>query len=409
MKALILAAGRGSRLGSADEGLHKCLLEVGRRPIIEHQLKALAETGIGPVGMVVGYSSEEVRERVGLRADFIPNPSWASTNSIYSFSLARDWIKGDLIILNCDTIFHPKILERLAATEGDAIAYDSNSGQGREHMKVNVESNRLLEMSKELNPELVTGENVGILKLTEKTVIRLLDKCDEIISSGGKNQWLGAALKELAKTENIKGVDIAGLPWCEIDFAHDLNRARKEIWPAIQKTHWKKTVRWRQSRWVMLLAILSLITTIAIGRVFTPPDITWVITEIEDTTDQVTIKSGERTRSMWPLKKNTKLKATVEGNKRVRIDSRLVMNKAVEDTLTYVLEVRVDGTVVNLHKHITTNSKTWQYQDSSVGKLRKIDLSLTPGVHTIEVTLLAADDINECLIVIKQEEIEETD
>ena len=66
MRAIILAAGRGSRLGAGSDDLPKCLLEVGRRRLIEHQLETLSEAGVGPVPMVPGYCADEVRVGVGL-------------------------------------------------------------------------------------------------------------------------------------------------------------------------------------------------------------------------------------------------------------------------------------------------------------------------------------------------------
>ena len=71
MQALILAAGRGSRLGGTVDGTPKTLLQIGQRHLIEHQLETLAEAGVGPVHLVVGYGAEEVREIVGSRAEFV--------------------------------------------------------------------------------------------------------------------------------------------------------------------------------------------------------------------------------------------------------------------------------------------------------------------------------------------------
>src|SRR5215510_10812589 len=135
MQALILAAGRGSRLGAKGDSTPKCLLEVDRQPLVEHQLRALAEAGIAPVAMVVGYCADEIEDEVKIRAEFIHNDRWKTTNSLYSFWLAREWVKDAVFVLNSDTLFAPEILNRLLDASGDAIAYDSGSGDAREHMK----------------------------------------------------------------------------------------------------------------------------------------------------------------------------------------------------------------------------------------------------------------------------------
>ena len=133
--------------------------------MIEHQLETLAEAGVAPVGMVVGYCADEIREVVGIRAEYVSNPRWATTNSLYSFSLAREWVSGPLIVINSDTIIHPEILDRLLQENDNAFAYDSGSGKAREHMKVEVNDGRLVRMSKELPAQESNGENVGVLQI----------------------------------------------------------------------------------------------------------------------------------------------------------------------------------------------------------------------------------------------------
>ena len=110
MQAVILAGGVGSRLESMTGGRPKCLVEVGGRPIILHQLDALSDHGIGPVLMVVGYQHEAVREVVGQRVEYLVNERFKETNSLYSLWLAREWIKGDFVLLNSDLLFDPEIL-----------------------------------------------------------------------------------------------------------------------------------------------------------------------------------------------------------------------------------------------------------------------------------------------------------
>ncbi|MCZ6834040.1 MAG: phosphocholine cytidylyltransferase family protein, partial [Acidobacteria bacterium] len=136
----------------------------------------LAESGVGPAGITVGYGADEVRELVGMRAEYIQSSRWASTNSLYSFWLARDWVKGDVMVLNCDVLFSRQIIERLLDAPGDAIAVDRSSGSGREQMKVECAGDRLVAMSKNMTAAERAGENVGILKLTKDTAHRLFQR-----------------------------------------------------------------------------------------------------------------------------------------------------------------------------------------------------------------------------------------
>ncbi|MGE3853780.1 MAG: NTP transferase domain-containing protein [Planctomycetota bacterium] len=236
MKALILAAGRGSRLGSCSADTSKCLLDVGGKPLIEHQLQLLADAGVGPVGMVVGFAADEVRKVVGIRAEYIENRDWATTNSAWSFLCAREWIgEGPLLVLNCDLLLHPQILDRLLVAGEDTIACDLSSGHGREHMKVELDENgRVLDMAKSLPPERTHGENVGLLHLGAGTVQRMLERAAERMADGNRNDWLAGVLREVTAERTLRAVDIAGLQWAEIDFAFDLDRARREVWPVLR-------------------------------------------------------------------------------------------------------------------------------------------------------------------------------
>ena len=214
----------------------KCLCEVGEKPLIEHQLSSLAAVGINSIAVVVGYEQERVRSVVGDRATFIVNDRYSETNSLYSFMLARDWIRGDVVVLNCDVLFDPRMARMLQDRHRNALLFDSHSGAEEEEMKVALQGDRLKEMSKELSPERTEGENVGILRLDRHAARHALYEAERLVSGGGQHEWLAAAINRTARRHKFKCVDVAGLPWTEIDFPHDLERARRWVWPAIVAT-----------------------------------------------------------------------------------------------------------------------------------------------------------------------------
>jgi choline kinase len=83
VQAVILAAGRGSRLGTYTKQRPKCLVEVDERPLIEHQIELLTQAGVDEICVVVGYRQEAIRAMVGDRAHYIENTAWDETNSLY--------------------------------------------------------------------------------------------------------------------------------------------------------------------------------------------------------------------------------------------------------------------------------------------------------------------------------------
>ena len=228
-QALILAAGRGSRLGEGP----KCLCEIGGQPLIEHQLEALRGVGIDSVALVVGFEQERVRDVIGERASFVVNEHYAETNSLYSFLLARDWVCGDVIVLNSDVLFHPGMVRMLEVRCGNALLFDSSSGEEAEEMKVALRGNRLDEMSKELSPARCCGENVGVLRLDHEAAQDAFRAAEVRVANGGRRDWLASAINQTARGHGFTCLDVAGMPWTEIDFPGDLERARSQVWPTI--------------------------------------------------------------------------------------------------------------------------------------------------------------------------------
>ncbi len=232
MQAVILAAGQGQRLRDR-RGRPKCLRTVGGLSLVEHQLVALAQVGISDVVIVVGFEQEQIRDLVGASARYVLNERFAETNSMYSFLLSVNLIHEDVIVMNSDLYFHPALPARLQELGGDALLYDSASGEEDEQMKVRVDRGRLVEMSKVMRSDRVCGENVGMLRLSPKCMRRVAHAARAIVAAGGERAWLAAAINHVAVDHPIRCVDVTGWPWVEIDFPEDLARARSEVFPAV--------------------------------------------------------------------------------------------------------------------------------------------------------------------------------
>lgn len=394
MKGLILAAGRGSRLGNYNHTA-KCLLEVAGRRLIEYQLEACAEAGVAPVALVVGYSADDVREVVGIRAEYVHNPRWESTNSLYSFLLARDWIDGPVVVMNSDILFHPEILSRVLAVKGDAFAYDSGSGRAPEHMKVDVADGRLIDMSKELPLERSAGENVGLLAFSADGARALLDKAAAIAADGGEKNWLGAAVRQLAAERTIRAVDIAGLPWGEIDSTFDLENVRKNVWPRIQRTTGPR----RRHRRMLFGAAAGLVVAAAAATVLSTdpwqrasaaaPEPSWETVPVRGGTE-ATVSIGGRPQTWWVIGERDRLEVEVEGPGPLRVESRLLLPAGGPDRVPYVLRIEVDR-AYDLYKRSGRAEPGALFEARPVGKRKRNVVELPPGPHRLAISLLGAD------------------
>lgn len=123
MRAIILAAGRGSRMKNKTESNPKCLVELRGRPLLEWQLEALTKAGIEEIAIVTGYK-KEMLSRWALKE--FNNPRWAETNMLSSLACASDWLEeGPCIVSYSDIFYAPKAVESLMQDTADlAITYD---------------------------------------------------------------------------------------------------------------------------------------------------------------------------------------------------------------------------------------------------------------------------------------------
>lgn len=232
MDALILAAGSGRRL---RHDRPKCLVELGGRRLIDHQLHALAWAGIDRVVVVAGYRADEVRAALPPGATVVVNPDYAQTNSLFSFWLARQEVGEEVLVLNSDVLFHPVIARALVRRSRSALAYDSRSGREEEEMKVIVRGGALAAMSKTLAPERSCGENVGMIRLSGAATEAAFETAGRLVAAGREQDWLASAINRVAREHRLDCMDVAGLPWTEIDFPEDLAHARASILPAISR------------------------------------------------------------------------------------------------------------------------------------------------------------------------------
>lgn len=125
MKAIILAAGRGSRMGGMTDAQPKCLVTVKGRTLLDRQLDALRQAGIDEIAIVTGYRRESLADR-GLHE--FHNPDWSRTNMVSSLACAAQWLEQGPCIVSYSDIFYDAAAVRALAACGHALAltYDPN-------------------------------------------------------------------------------------------------------------------------------------------------------------------------------------------------------------------------------------------------------------------------------------------
>lgn len=239
MKGVILAAGKGSRLNGTAGDKPKCLVNVGGLTLIERQIRILERAGIDDIVVVVGCQAERVRQACGSGVTYVENSRFAETNSLYSLWTARALLYQGFVVLNCDVLFHPILLDDLLATHHDAallMAYHQ-PGQppmGEEEMKVKVEGTRVVDISKAMDPGEADGENLGIVKFGPASAPHLVTILDRIVAEGGLRDWAPKAFREFAQERPLHALGTGDYPWIEIDFPEDYQRAIRDVLPALE-------------------------------------------------------------------------------------------------------------------------------------------------------------------------------
>ncbi len=408
MQAIILGAGLGSRLKSASGGKAKPLLEVGGRPLILHQLETLADHGVGPVLVVVGHQADEVQEIVGSRAEILLNERFAETNSLYSLWLAREWITGPFVLLNCDLYFDPRILEQVLEEPGNVLAYDSTSSRGREQTKVAIKQGRVVDLGKDLPASSARGESLGLLKFETDGARAMLEMVHALVREGQDNAWVVEAIRAVCSSVAIYGVNVAGLEWVEIDFPHDLDVARREVWPVIYRGRWRKQVYWKRTRWVaggalaFSLALAGWTTSTRVG----PASLNWETVPLTGS-EMLRIERNGETQRWWRVTSDSAVTGQVAGPGAV-IEVRLLLPGDRADTLRYVVAIAVDGRMVDWRALTATQDTSAHLSGARLGDRDRIELSLPPGAHQVGVSL-AAGHTNRMVVRIRQPEQRDED
>jgi choline kinase len=241
MKAVILAAGQGTRIRSVHGEHPKCLIEVDNTTILDHQLEALSMAGIDDVAIVVGYEKNQIIEHVKSRQAsvtqrirFFENPAFAITNNIYSLWLALEWLRGDsFVVLNADVIFDPEILSAALGSSAP-ISMIVDPLWRDETMKVVVEGDHVIRMSKKISREEFSGTYIGVTifsKVNQESFFRTLN---ELISAGQVNEFFNVAVQKLVNEGVRVGyTSTEALPWAEIDDPLDLTFAQQNVFPQL--------------------------------------------------------------------------------------------------------------------------------------------------------------------------------
>ena len=241
MKAVILAAGVGKRLWQVTQHRPKCLIEFGGKTLLQRYLESLASLGVQRADVVVGYKQEMIRAAVegttyGIKVSFLVNEQF-HRGSISSLWMARTVLDDDVIVMDADVLFHREILRRLVQSPyPNALLMDDSVKQTGEECMVVAEGGRVIALTKKMPSRYdLAGEGVGFLKVRHADTPHVVASLRTFVDRDAWQMEYEDALIGFFREVKVGYEVIGGLPWTEIDFPEDIEKAERDVLPNMQR------------------------------------------------------------------------------------------------------------------------------------------------------------------------------
>lgn len=241
--AIILAAGRGSRMKNLTDDKPKCLVELAGKTLLNWQLLALQNAGIKKILVVCGYKKEKIKGNF----DIAINNDWEKTNMLSSLLCASNFIDGafadgyeKLAVSYSDIAYSYEHILKLISSQGFiAIAYDTlwkNLWQLRfgndileDAETFRQHNGKLLEIGKKTNSlSAIEGQYMGLLSINKEGWHCIKNTCQKLGEKTAKMDMTSFLGHMLAKNYEICAVPVLG-KWCEADNEHDIKIYEKML------------------------------------------------------------------------------------------------------------------------------------------------------------------------------------
>lgn len=232
-KAIILAAGKGTRLHPLTISKPKGLLEVGSKTILEHQIEGLIAAGIKEVVLVVGFEKEAIQKylaskRYPIKITYVDNAEYETSHPIKSLWFAREHLNEPVIFAHCDVLFGREAIASLLAHTHDSVMPYRDGSWDAEAGKIIVDQDgNVRELGKHIPQKNATGEYLQFAKFGQKFVERLRNVLEQRLESS-KDSYTIDAFNDVARAGDIR---VIGVPFTgtvlEIDTPEDYEAAKR--------------------------------------------------------------------------------------------------------------------------------------------------------------------------------------
>jgi len=224
MQGLILAAGKGTRMGNVE--VPKCLLEINGVPIIKHQINSFKKNGINDIVVVTGYKSEMIHDLLNDQVQYVHNSKFSEMNNIYSVWLAIQKLQDDFICVYGDLMFDEEILKKCLEIKSEiGLMVETNTRD--ETMKVKIENEKIVAVNKKIDYKTADGNFVGMAKFSKNVLKILFNEIDYLITENIDGYYT-LGIENLIKKNVEVGYQVTnGLSWMDIDEEREFEESQK--------------------------------------------------------------------------------------------------------------------------------------------------------------------------------------
>jgi choline kinase len=245
MKAIILAAGQGTRLKKYTENLPKGMLVFAGKTIIERQIETYRKNGIEDIIIVRGYAAEKIDYK---NVKYYTNDEFDKTNMVESLLTAKEEFDDDIIVSYSDILFSDDMLKGMMDSDGHfVVAVDQDwqeywemrygrVGFDTESLEIDEGGNIISLGLPDVSPDIIDARYVGILKFSREGLMKILDIMNRDYNEYRSKPWKqsGKTIRQAYMTDLLQALIDEGEPvkaqvfhhgWLEFDTNEDYERA----------------------------------------------------------------------------------------------------------------------------------------------------------------------------------------
>jgi len=226
-KAIILAAGRGTRISRHIDGKPKCTVRLyDGMSLIQYTVSLLRSKGVRDIAVAVGYQGDEIRGILGDLVRYYENPFYDVTNSIATLWFSREELDGDgrFLVMNGDVFLSEQAIDLIIREERSPILFYDVTRRENADYKFLCEGDRLVKFGKDLSLEETSGEYVGCASFDKSFLGSFRNRLEELIGRQQHSLWWEDVLYSIVKEQPIMVRDVEGAFWAEVDYIEDYDR-----------------------------------------------------------------------------------------------------------------------------------------------------------------------------------------